>query len=144
MQVKIGRMDGAFIAYHNTQKIYGYQYVKLKQMAMRVFGDEYNLDVSFLSISRMLTLVLDDIRNQLSEYKQDELKIGFYADDKMRRLVVMVEPLAVVKEYVPLKTRDQIKTVEEYFTKHQPLKNPFFKIQYKFYWFINGLHIQTP
>ena len=75
-------------------------------MAMRVFGDEYNLDVSFLSISRMLTLVLDDIRNQLSEYKQDELKIGFYADDKMRRLVVMVEPLTVVKEYVPLKTRD--------------------------------------
>lgn len=30
MQVKIGRMDGAFIAYHNTEKIYGYEYVELK------------------------------------------------------------------------------------------------------------------
>jgi hypothetical protein len=39
MQVKIGKMDGAFIAYHNTEKIYGYEYVKLKEMALRVFGD---------------------------------------------------------------------------------------------------------
>ena len=66
-------------------------------MAMRVFGDEYNLDVSFLSISKMLTLVLDDIRDQLSEFKQDEIKIGFYADDRMRKLIVMVEPMAVTK-----------------------------------------------
>lgn len=64
---------------------------------MRVFGDEYNLDVSFLSISKMLTLVLDDIRDQLSEFKQDEIKIGFYADDRMRKLIVMVEPMAVTK-----------------------------------------------
>lgn len=30
MQVKIGGMDGAFIAYHNTEKIYGYEYVEAK------------------------------------------------------------------------------------------------------------------
>ena len=39
LQVKIGKMDGAFIAYHNTEKIYGYEYVNLKEMAMRVFGN---------------------------------------------------------------------------------------------------------
>ena len=66
-------------------------------MAMRVFKNKYNLDVSFLSISKMLTLVLDDIRDQLSEFKQDEIKIGFYADDRMRKLIVMVEPMAVTK-----------------------------------------------
>lgn len=103
MQVKIGRMDGAFIAYHNTERVYGYEYVKLKEMALRVFGDDYNLDVSFLSISKMLTLVLDDIREQFSEYKKDELKIGFYADSKMKKLIATVEPLVVTKEYKPLK-----------------------------------------
>jgi hypothetical protein len=29
MQCKIGRMDGALIAYHNTQKIFGFEYIKL-------------------------------------------------------------------------------------------------------------------
>lgn len=38
MQMKIGRMQGATIAYHNTQKIYGFQYIKLEDMEKRVFG----------------------------------------------------------------------------------------------------------
>ena len=38
MQCKIGRMDGAFVAYHNTQKIFGFEYIKLKEMEERVFG----------------------------------------------------------------------------------------------------------
>jgi len=25
-------MDGAFVAYHNTQKIFGFEYMKLKEM----------------------------------------------------------------------------------------------------------------
>ena len=31
-------MQGAAIAYHNTQKIYGFQYIKLSEMENRVFG----------------------------------------------------------------------------------------------------------
>jgi hypothetical protein len=34
-------------------------------MALRVFGDEYNLDVSFICISKMLTLVLQHLRDTL-------------------------------------------------------------------------------
>jgi len=37
-QCKIGRMDGAFVAYHNTQKIFGMEYITLKEMEERVFG----------------------------------------------------------------------------------------------------------
>lgn len=32
-------MDGAFIAYHNTKNIYGYEYVKMKEIVLRLFGD---------------------------------------------------------------------------------------------------------
>lgn len=28
-QMKIGDMDGAFLAYHNTKNIFGYEYIKL-------------------------------------------------------------------------------------------------------------------
>lgn len=29
MQMKIGQMQGAMIAYHNTQKIFGFEFIKL-------------------------------------------------------------------------------------------------------------------
>jgi hypothetical protein len=38
MQMKIGQMQGAAIAYHNTQKIFGFEYIKLEEMEKRVFG----------------------------------------------------------------------------------------------------------
>jgi len=31
-QCRIGRMDGAFVTYHNTQEIFGFQYVPLATM----------------------------------------------------------------------------------------------------------------
>ena len=38
MQMKIGQMQGAAIAYHNTQKVFGFEYVKLEDMERRIFG----------------------------------------------------------------------------------------------------------
>ena len=64
-------------------------------MALRVFGDEYNLDVSFVCCSKMLTIVLDDIRKEFSaKYGENtSFKIGFFSEFKFRKLVVMVEPM---------------------------------------------------
>lgn len=105
MQVKIGGMDGAFIAYHNTEKIYGYEYVKMKEMAYRSFGDEYNMDVTFVCTSKMLTIVLDNIREQLQDKygKNVRYKVGLFSEFKFRKLVVMVEVMSEKTEYVPLK-----------------------------------------
>ena len=32
MQVRIGKMDGIFVAFHNTEKIFGFQYISLDEM----------------------------------------------------------------------------------------------------------------
>lgn len=32
MQVRIGRMDGIFVAFHNTEKVFGFQYISLAEM----------------------------------------------------------------------------------------------------------------
>jgi len=29
-QLKIGKMDGAFVMYHNTENIYGYEYINFR------------------------------------------------------------------------------------------------------------------
>jgi hypothetical protein len=32
-------MDGVFVAYHNTARIFGFQYVSLEEMDARLFGE---------------------------------------------------------------------------------------------------------
>lgn len=61
MQMKIGRMQGAAIAYHNTQKIFGFEYIKLEAMENRVFGCPEFSDVIFNSSLGLLEKVLDFI-----------------------------------------------------------------------------------
>lgn len=59
-------------------------------MARRVFGNEYNLDLAFICISKMLTIVLNYIRDSLPQHKKDSLKVGLYAEFGFKKLVVMV------------------------------------------------------
>jgi hypothetical protein len=39
-------MDGAFIAYHNTKEIFGFEYVKTKEIEARIFGNSIYADFS--------------------------------------------------------------------------------------------------
>ncbi|KAI5461392.1 mitochondrial protein Pet127-domain-containing protein [Mariannaea sp. PMI_226] len=38
LQVRMGRMDGIFVAYHNTMRIFGFQYISLEEMDVALHG----------------------------------------------------------------------------------------------------------
>jgi hypothetical protein len=38
LQVRMGRMDGIFVAFHNTERIFGFQYVSLEEMDQAIHG----------------------------------------------------------------------------------------------------------
>jgi hypothetical protein len=38
LQVRVGRMDGIFVAYHNIQRIFGFQYISLSEMDQSMHG----------------------------------------------------------------------------------------------------------
>ncbi|KAJ2971328.1 hypothetical protein NQ176_g7746 [Zarea fungicola] len=40
LQVRMGRMDGIFVAYHNTQRIFGFQYIPLSEMDHAIHGQQ--------------------------------------------------------------------------------------------------------
>ncbi|CAG8984037.1 hypothetical protein HYALB_00002978 [Hymenoscyphus albidus] len=40
LQVRIGRMDGIFVAFHNTERIFGFQYISLPEMDAALHGTE--------------------------------------------------------------------------------------------------------
>ncbi len=40
-------MDGAFVAFHNTREMFGFEYIKSYEIERRVFGSELYADVCF-------------------------------------------------------------------------------------------------
>ena len=57
LQVRMGRMDGIFVAFHNTERLFGFQYVPISEMDFalhgqsdRVLGDqEFSLSIQLLN-----------------------------------------------------------------------------------------------
>ncbi|KIW26872.1 uncharacterized protein PV07_06666 [Cladophialophora immunda] len=57
LQVRMGRMDGIFVAYHNTERLFGFQYVPVSELDLalhgqsnRILGDqEFSLSIQLLN-----------------------------------------------------------------------------------------------
>ncbi|KAF4945487.1 hypothetical protein FGADI_11850 [Fusarium gaditjirri] len=57
LQVRMGRMDGIFVAFHNTQRIFGFQYISLEEMDEALHGtanrnvgnEEFEVSVKLLN-----------------------------------------------------------------------------------------------
>ena len=61
LQVRMGRMDGVFVAYHNTQRIFGFQYISLQEMDKALHGQQNRAlgDREFSLSLELLEKVLD-------------------------------------------------------------------------------------
>lgn len=58
-------MDGVFVAYHNTKKIFGFQYIPLSEMDARLFGDDAVGDAVFERCLLLLEVVLEEATREL-------------------------------------------------------------------------------
>jgi hypothetical protein len=61
LQVRMGRMDGIFVAFHNTQRIFGFQYISLPEMDLAIHGSQDTSigDREFKLSLHLLNKVLD-------------------------------------------------------------------------------------
>ena len=60
-QARIGNMDGVFVAYHNTEKLFGFQYIPLTEMDERLFGSHEAGDKVFEKCVGLLENLVDGI-----------------------------------------------------------------------------------
>jgi hypothetical protein len=70
LQVRMGRMDGIFVAYHNTQRVFGFQYIPLEELDFALHGtDNTKLgDQEF----RLSLHVLNDLLNRATARFPDQ------------------------------------------------------------------------
>ncbi|KAK3308905.1 mitochondrial protein Pet127-domain-containing protein [Chaetomium strumarium] len=63
LQVRMGRMDGIFVAYHNTRRVFGFQYIPLQEMDLSIHGqaDTTLGDREFKLSVYLLNKVLDKV-----------------------------------------------------------------------------------
>jgi len=141
-QLKIGRMDGAFIAYHNTKEIAGFEYVKTTEIERRIFGTQLYADAVFVSCSKLLIILLDNILNAVKDEKYEMLKIGFYADSNHKKMVIFVELFEDSfswSKHSLIQASEEIKDEFDYFTKHTSFKNKVLKFEFHMQVYINGI-----
>lgn len=69
MQVRMGRMDGIFVAFHNIERIFGFQYISLPEMDAAVHGqwDTSIGDQEFTLSLDLLNKILDKATKRFPE-----------------------------------------------------------------------------
>lgn len=60
-QCRIGKMDGIFVAFHNTAEIFGFQYISIEEMDRATAGNEQSGQVLFQNGVRLLHELLNDV-----------------------------------------------------------------------------------
>lgn len=76
LQVRMGRMDGIFVAFHNTQRIFGFQYIPLPEMDLSLHGTS---DVTLGDKEFKLSLaLLNEVMDRASKkFPEQSLRIHF-------------------------------------------------------------------
>ncbi|TRX96282.1 hypothetical protein FHL15_003006 [Xylaria flabelliformis] len=76
LQVRMGRMDGIFVAFHNTQRIFGFQYIPLSEMDLSLHGTSNTLlgDHEF----KLSLKLLNEILSRASQkWPEQSLRLHF-------------------------------------------------------------------
>lgn len=76
LQVRMGRMDGIFVAFHNTRRIFGFQYISLPEMDLALHGTEdlSTGDNEFKLSLHLLNKLLDKATER---YPKQSLRLHF-------------------------------------------------------------------
>ena len=71
LQVRLGRMDGIFVAYHNIERMFGFQYLSLSEMDHCLHGQadlslgRQELNVSMALLEKALDQITQKYPNQV-------------------------------------------------------------------------------
>lgn len=91
LQLRIGRMHGAFVTYHNTAEIFGFQYLALSTIDKMIFGSPSMAETHFSNSATILSSILDQV---LRNYPKDStLRMSMLPLGNSRALVVESRPV---------------------------------------------------
>lgn len=92
LQLRIGRMSGALVAYHNTSEILGLEYISLKEMHSYIFGGERWADIAFGTAVHLMEEVLKETTKALCRDEPNEkLKVVMFTEWSRLKMYIFVQ-----------------------------------------------------
>ncbi|KAF9014572.1 Pet127-domain-containing protein [Hymenopellis radicata] len=89
-QARIGNMDGVFIAYHNTERMFGFQYASLQEMEQCLYGGGEGLGERIFD---KCISTLEAVADRISQcFPEQSVKCTFETYEKDNAMHVWVEP----------------------------------------------------
>ena len=90
-QVRIGGMDGIFVAYHNTAEIFGFQYLPMETMDEVLFGNTATGDAVYRLVLSAFAHALDTICQQYPD--DSDVRITFVLNRECSKLTLFSESM---------------------------------------------------
>ena len=114
LQVRMGRMDGIFVAYHNIKRIFGVQYVPINEIDVALHGQSDRVlgDQEFLASMQLLNKVLD---KAVEKFPRQSIRLHFEARETLEPFMyVFAEPVTEEQvEAIQTATKERIETWEQ-------------------------------
>ncbi|KAF9468569.1 mitochondrial protein Pet127-domain-containing protein [Collybia nuda] len=89
-QVRIGNMDGVIVAYHNTARMFGFQYIPLEEMDQRLFGSKPGVgDRVFDKCVSLMEQVAEEV---VRCFPKQSVRCTFETEDNADVMNVWIEP----------------------------------------------------
>lgn len=99
LQLRIGRMSGALVAYHNTTEILGLEYISLREIHSYVFGEERWADMAFGAAIHLLEEILRQSTDGLLRGEPGErLKVVLNTEWSRLKMQVFVQRVSDKKK----------------------------------------------
>ncbi|KAI4095525.1 MAG: hypothetical protein LQ339_007212 [Xanthoria mediterranea] len=76
LQVRMGRMDGIFVAFHNTDRIFGFQYISLSEMDSTLHG-QWDMCLGDQEFKLSIALLNDVLNKATKKYPNTSLRLHF-------------------------------------------------------------------
>ncbi|KAI1331966.1 Pet127-domain-containing protein [Xylariaceae sp. FL0255] len=76
LQVRMGRMNGIFVAFHNTQRIFGFQYIPINEMDRAIHGTE-NTRLGDLEFKASLEMLNECLDRATKKWPKQSLRLHF-------------------------------------------------------------------
>lgn len=104
-QVRIGEMAGIFVAYHNTQEVFGFEHITLADMEQTIFQSQRMADITFDTTLKLLDQILMQVT--ASFQANDTLRVMIKTQQQLDNgtsmyiFVEKVDPTATLPETMP-------------------------------------------
>ncbi|TPX24664.1 hypothetical protein DIZ76_010098 [Coccidioides immitis] len=106
LQVRVGRMDGIFVAFHNTQRIFGFQYLALPEMDRALHGQE-DVALGDAEFVHSITLWNKVLNAATAQFPEQSLRFHFETRDGVVPFMYIFAEPVTEEEIDEIQTRNQ-------------------------------------